>query len=489
MPLVKPSLPPRASSSVDQPEQPSPTFGPCPRTNFVSGVTNWFHITTPKPFPDVDICEDCYNTSFRNTRYGRCISQSPPKPTDLATRCDFSDNWNRIAYLWLWSQESPDLTLLGSTASVPHDEVCPNLNLQDPAADVQKPGKPSATRTWYCLPDPSTGLLIEDLTVCSDCVARINHIFPCLDRIFQPVANGQKLEATCDLITARDSSTREQEYVSQIFDTALETLKTRTRDLRPLADFLKKWAPIPTCSKGQNTPPGTRSYTFPKSMPYYAACEECYTKHVLPLLESGSPPVILKEMSPTVCPNGFVCDLYSPRLLQYFRDACSSYNIETYKQRILARETKMQEYNVKLEQMALQLQQFNRQSRIYQMQMQSARSQETVRSMQWNSSVYRAPPVSSASAKSPGRSRAVREHCANSSIARLQPLDCCYESESSGADAGGDGRGEHGNVEERVAQFVGVVVDDSRLRQLVVWYIERHASLSILCEILRLLIS
>lgn len=393
MPLVKPSLPPRPSSSVDQQNGHVPTFALCPRRNFATEEANWFHITAPTPFPGVDICEQCYNTSIKNTRYAQCVSKAPSKPTNTATRCDFSDDWNRVAYVWLCSQRAPDLTLLGSTASLPHDEVCPNLNLEDPAAEVQKAGKPSATRTWYCLPDPATGALIDDLTVCPDCVARVYHIFPCLDRMFQPAANGQRLEGTCDLLTARDMVVRGNEYISKIIDLASETMRTRTRDTRPLAEFLKKWAPIPVCVKGEVVPQGTAQYTFPQSMPSYAVCEECYVKHILPIFESGAPPLFLKELQRAQSAAGFICDLYSPRLQQYLKDACSSGSLESYKQQLFAREAKMQEYNVKLEQMNLSRQQFERQQRIYNMQMQMERSNETVRSMQWNASAYRAPPV------------------------------------------------------------------------------------------------
>ncbi|XPT02756.1 hypothetical protein M3J09_011866 [Ascochyta lentis] len=395
MPLVKPPLPSRPSSSVDRQEKHTPTFAPCPYSNFATGETNWFHITTPKPFLDVDICSNCYNTSFRNTPYAKCISKAPPKPANTATRCDLSDRWNRVAYLWLCSERAPDLTLFGSTAVMSRDKegVCPNLNLEDASAEVQKQGKPTATRTWYCLSDPTTGSLVEDLTVCSDCVARLYHIFPCLNRIFQPVANGQKLQATCDLLTARDLGNRGEEYINQIINTASETLETRTRDTRSLVKYFKKWAPIPTCVKAQQASQGTPAYTFPKSIPEFAACQECYTKHALPLLESDTPPIVLREMKQTVFPAGFVCDLYSPRLLQYFNDACASYNLDTYRQRLLTRETKMQEYNLKLKQMNLQHQQFERQVRMHNMQVQTEQNNATLRSMQWNASPYYAPPV------------------------------------------------------------------------------------------------
>jgi hypothetical protein len=333
MPLVKPNLPPRSSSSADQQKRQLPVLAPCPRSTFATGHTDWYNITTPKTFAGVDICPSCYNATFRDTPYARCLTKAPPKSKDMATRCDHSERWNRAATFWLFSQGAPDLNLLGTVAALPPDEdgYCPNINMHFP--EPQQEDRPTATRTWYCLVDPANGSLIEDLTACSACVARVNAIFPSLRGIFRPVANGQKVQATCDLLTAKNGGNRGEHYFDKMLEAAQQHLETGTLDTRPLANYVKKWAPIPVCMKAESTLPGTKSWTFPTSIPNYAACEECYTYHVLPLLESDNPPTILKEMKQNVYPSGFVCDLYSPRLVQWFKDACASYNLETYKQR------------------------------------------------------------------------------------------------------------------------------------------------------------
>lgn len=251
----------------------------------------------------------------------------------MATRCDHSDLWNRAATFWLFSQNESDLNLLGSVAALPPDEdgYCPNINMQYP--EVETKDRPTATRTWYCLADTSTGSLIEDLTVCSACVARVNIILPSLRGIFRPVADGQRLQATCDLLTAKDNGNRGEHYLDKMIDTAMQHMKTGTLDTRPLTDYIKKWATIPVCVNGQPTQQHTKGWTFPSSIPSYAVCEECYTHHVLPQLESDSPPTILREMTAQTFPAGFICDLYSPRLLQWFKDACASNDLQAYKQR------------------------------------------------------------------------------------------------------------------------------------------------------------
>lgn len=251
MPLIR--APPQQSASspsVAQHAKQLPTLGECPRPNFVAGHSDWLQIVWPKPFPDFDICPDCYNTSFRNTRYGPCISTAAPKPENVSTRCDFSDLWNRVAYAWLYTQITPDLTLMGSVSEIQHDEdgACPNLNLDDP--EVKKGGKPAMTRKWYCLHDPKLDMLIEDVTVCSDCVAHVNLICPGLNGIFRPVENGQKLLATCDLMMLGDGQARCVDYLDQIINVAENALQTGVRDVTPLVDYIKKWANIPFCKKG-----------------------------------------------------------------------------------------------------------------------------------------------------------------------------------------------------------------------------------------------
>lgn len=334
MPLVKPALPPRPSgSTATQQKGQRPNLAPCPRTTFATGQTDWYNITAPKTFAGVDICPSCYDATFSNTPYERCLAKAPPKSEQMATKCDHSDLWNRTATFWLFFQGASDLDLLGTVATLPPDEdgYCPNINMQYP--EPQQEDRPTATRTWYCLTDPTTGALIEDLTICSACVARVNAIFPSLRGIFRPVANGQKVQATCDLLTAKNNGNRGELYLDKLFGVAMQHLETGSLDTRPLVDFVKKWASIPICMKGDSTAPGTQSWTFPTSIPYFAACQECYTSHILPLLESDNPPAILQEMKPNSYPMGFVCDLYSPRLLQWFNEAVASSNIEAYKQR------------------------------------------------------------------------------------------------------------------------------------------------------------
>ena len=398
MPLVKPALPPRPSSTAtasSQQEVRLPVFAHCTRTTFTADHDDWYHITSPKAFPDVDICSTCYNATFRDTPYARCLSKAGPKPKGTGTKCDLSDRWNRTATLWLFSQNHPDLDLLGRVALHPPDEdgPCPNLNTEDQV--VQKGGKPAVTRTWYCIYDTATASHIEDLTVCSACVFRINAIFPSLRGLFRPILGGEKVQATCDFITAQNDNDgrRGELYLDKLIEAEQATLQTGRPDTRPLVAHFRKWAPIPVCLKADPVPAGVAYYTFPTSMPSYAACQECYTVHVLPLLSSPNPPLILKELNLHTSPQGFVCDLYSPRLQGWFAEAAQSYNMEVYREKLMGREAKAREVNVRLGQLKVQYQQAQSQARLYDMQMHAAQSAERVRAMGWNSSAYYAPPL------------------------------------------------------------------------------------------------
>jgi hypothetical protein len=296
--------------------------------------------------------------------------------------------------MWLFQQGQPDLSLLGEIASIQRDKdgICPNFNMEDP--EVKKGGKPAVTRTWYCLRDPKNGSLVEEMTACSDCVAHINIIFPCLKPLFAPIADGQALLATCDLMTQGDGQQRCLEYVDKIASVAESTLETKTRDVTPLIDFVKKWGPVPVCQKGKLVT-GEKQYSFQSMGSEFTACEDCYLKHMEPLYSSSPQPAILSQLKAEgPHPNGFMCDLFSPRLQSYFTDVCRTNDLSTFRQKLQARNNKMQELNIQLGRMKQEYQQLKMQENMHMSQMRIAQSQATTASMQWSVSGWIGPPVS-----------------------------------------------------------------------------------------------
>lgn len=392
MPLVQPPQSTPTSSATLHPRR-LPDLAQCPRPEFVAAHNDWLQITSPKAFPDFDICPDCYNTSFRGTRYGPCISKAALKPDNISTRCDFSDLWNRIAYAWLFTQNVPDLTLMGNVAGIQPDAdgTCPNLNLED--LEVKKGGKPAVTRTWYCIHDPKSNSLVEDLTVCSDCVLHINLIFPCLSGIFTPVADGQKLLATCDLMMLGGGQARCLDYLDRIIEVAEKTLQTGFRDVAPLVEYIKKWAPIPFCKKG-GIAGGEKRYSLPSIVPEFTVCEECYMRHIHPLYNRSPQPRILSQLQPSIPDTGgFTCDLYSTRLQQYFKEATDTNDLQGYRQKLVARNAKMQEVKIQLERMKQEYEQLKMQSEMHMSMMQIEQMSAMSSSLAWTTSSWSAPPV------------------------------------------------------------------------------------------------
>ncbi|KAF1944666.1 hypothetical protein EJ02DRAFT_452271 [Clathrospora elynae] len=395
MPLVRPpTQQSTSSSSVTAQTNGLPIFKPCPRSNFVAGHNDWLAVTSPKPFLDFDICPDCYNTSFHNTRYQACISPSPAKLENVGTKCDFSERWIRNAFAWLFIQCQPDLNLMGEVASIQRDEdgVCPNFNFEDP--EVKKGGRPAVKRTWYCLQDPKTGTLVEELTACSDCVEHIKLIFPCLKSIFAPVADGQKLLATCDMMTIGDGEARCLEYFDSLASVAQATLETGTRDITPLIEYIKTWAPVPICQKG-NAVAGQKRYSLPTTIPEFTACEECYLKHIAPNLAMSPPPIIVSQLQYDMPATGagFMCDLFSPRLQQYWKDAALTNDVATYRQKLIARNNKMQEINLQLGRMKQEYQQLKMQSEMHIQQCRIEQMRATTANMAWMSTGWIGPPI------------------------------------------------------------------------------------------------
>jgi hypothetical protein len=287
-----------------------------------------------------DICPDCFNTSIKPTPYARYVTPAPPKPDEVSTQCDFSSLWIRIAWAWLYTQNAPDLSLLGQVAEIqPTEGQCPNL-AQEPAQQ-DKGEKAPATRTWYCLIDPKTNSLVEDMTICSDCVSHIHTMLPALQGIFAPAVNGEKVLATCDLMLPKHERTTK--YIDQFLDTAEKAQEKGYRDVSGLVEYIKRWAPVPVCKKWEKVS-GEKAYGL-NGVPEWTICEECFMEHVRPLYDQIPQPHILRHIThPQIPPAGFSCQMYSARLRGYFADAVASGadDLSVLRQRVQARANKLQ---------------------------------------------------------------------------------------------------------------------------------------------------
>jgi hypothetical protein len=302
----------------------------------------------------------------------------------------------KLAYAWLFYSGQPNLNLLAEVSSMQRDAegICPNMNLEN--EEARKGGKPTATRTWYCLEDPKTGTFVEELTACSDCVAHINLLFPCLKTIFKKVENGRKLPATCDLtLITGPGQERGLQYINEIANLAEITLDTRTRDTTPLIAYIRKWAPIPPCPRA-NPVSNQKQYSFSPLGTDFTACEECYMKHILPLYTDGKTPqpAVLSKLETTSVPTGgFTCDLYTPRLQGYFTSYLATSDTSTFRSQIHARYAKRREYDIQLSRMQQQYQVLRMQAENHRNQCRIAQVQAQIQSTAWLTSGWSAPPI------------------------------------------------------------------------------------------------
>lgn len=192
-----------------------------------------------------------------------------------------------------------------------------------------------------------------------------------------------------------DGQARCVDYLDAIIDVAEATMKTGTRDVAPLVTHIRKWAPIPFCPK-YNVVENRTQYTLPTSVPEFTACEECYTKHIAPLRSKSPLPRVLSQLqsSMPIAGTGFSCDLYSPRLQKYFADAVTTNDLASYRQKLIARNNKLQETKLQLERMGQEHRQLQVQSDMHmQLMLNEARSAAS-QSLAWTMSSYQAPPVS-----------------------------------------------------------------------------------------------
>lgn len=90
---------------------------------------------------------------------------------------------------------------------------------------------------------------------------------------------------------------------------------------------------------------------------------------------------------------GFTCDLYSPRLQQYFQDAYTTNNLQDYRQKLVARNNKSREVKLQLERMKQEYQQLKMQSEMHMQLMQMEQANAMSTSLAWTMSSWSAPPV------------------------------------------------------------------------------------------------
>lgn len=306
MGLIKPKAQ-STTAAGDGPDVPPP-FVACPRKDFTPGRQDWITLSDPR-FSDFDICPTCYQKCIAPTRYANQFKNSAPKPAEVSTCCDFASFWVRLAWQWLYKMSQPDVSLLSIIGSVKSpDGPCPT--------DATTFERKSAVRKWYTIRHPSTGQLLDDFTMCSDCVLHLESLLPPLKGFFI-LASPYECEATCDL---RGEGKRTAKYIDLMIDAAALAIQQGRRDVTPLADYIALVASVPECGQAKGIA-NNRCHMINHNGEFIT-CEECYLEVVKPNLHTpGWPLARLFSPTPEHCDDGAQCDIWSPHMREVWEEA------------------------------------------------------------------------------------------------------------------------------------------------------------------------
>ncbi len=126
--------------------------------------------------------------------------------------------------------------------------------------------------------------------------------------------------ATCDLVP-KVSSARSLMFLKELMscEAAQETGET---DLRPLANFIKRFAGVPACPRDVPTAIPQKFYHIPGSSEY-AICQECYLTIIEPEAKKGCALAQEVLLSTRSMPR-MTCQLYSERMRMVWADAVAT---------------------------------------------------------------------------------------------------------------------------------------------------------------------
>lgn len=261
------------------------------------------------------ICWDCYQTSISPTPLSAFFSvQELPKTRSAS--CKFAEFWVRFAWLQVLAGKGDVDTLLpGAGLIMPPERSCPNAYLLN---DLE--AKSPSDRLWYTIADPDTGDLLKQWTVCGDCCSQIVKICGPTGKAFEKVSM-TPVRATCDLIP-KVSSTRSLRCLDALMSCELAVQETGEIDIRPLANFIKRFARVPACPRDVPTTTSQRFYHIPGASEY-AICQDCYLTIIEPEAKKGIALAQEVLLSTKSMPR-MTCQLYSERMRMVWVDAVAT---------------------------------------------------------------------------------------------------------------------------------------------------------------------
>ena len=88
-------------------------------------------------------------------------------------------------------------------------------------------------------------------------------------------------------------------------------------------------------------------------MPEFTVCQECYTEVILPEVQKGAPLARQVSTALSIPPDGFSCQLYSPRTRQFWQDSLTTGDAGLLRQQVTERKQKQMELAQKADQLTL----------------------------------------------------------------------------------------------------------------------------------------
>lgn len=313
---------PTAMKGPDYRGPPQPP--PCPKPCSTRGSSDWY---TLQGLSEFDMCPECFFKNFKSTRFRDYFKLAKPKDPKQKTKCDFANQWIRLAWLMTQQQQRKDLDLIYAIARIG-------------ANDSSCPGDRDDARTWYTLVDKN-GEKVAHFDVCKTDVKRIEALMPQLHDMFVKGYQGEQKVRMCDL---RTESHRFEKYLDVLYGIVEKAeIKRRPPDVQQFVDFVRQRAQMRECRRGKFLP--NRPWHIMPELPEFTVCEECYTDVVWPAIEEGSWLASKFQKTPKVIYNdepgqheGVSCQLYSARMRDIFQKAVTRKDLDYLEWRVHERQ-------------------------------------------------------------------------------------------------------------------------------------------------------
>ncbi|CAL5870967.1 uncharacterized protein PFLUO_LOCUS5209 [Penicillium psychrofluorescens] len=296
-------------------------LAPCPRATPMSGHHDWY---TLKGLTHLDICPSCMR-QIAHSRFREYFFPSQPKPASHRTRCAFSNPWARLAWTQMIKKHHDSLEMLYQmTRPPPGARPCP--------------GRTATDQTWHRIIDPGTGSYLPRFHICGSCARNVRILMPAHRDTFIPSTEPQA--RACDLVT---SSPRFIRFIDLLdaAATRAEASHLPRPDTRELLAYARRKVTLRDCRRDR---PVLSTWHYIAALPELSVCEDCYDETIWPLVRARYPIArlfcpslrLLPGDGPDHCREAS-CQMYSPRMRAWFRDAVARDDFATLRSVALRR--------------------------------------------------------------------------------------------------------------------------------------------------------